>query len=241
MLNNKAYRHALNLIERREVNSTDPWSFSAEDGDALLGDPPDWSGYELWFLMKDPNANPASKEAYKYPYGKNGKVYRSALTAIRQRAAQQDEFDLYSAAGRLIEAITKEGVAKLGFVASMSDENGVPSSFQVFPFGIINIKGSDPILVDDAAMDEVVRAFDARGIDMVIDYEHQTEGGDYASPDGKAPAAGWVKKLENRGPDGLWAHVEWTDSAREMLSKREYRYYSPVFSFQKRGGDCASS
>jgi phage I-like protein len=62
---------------------------------------------------------------------------------------------------------------------------------------------------------------------MVIDYEHQTEEGT------EAPAAGWIKKLINRGAEGLWAVVEWTDRAREYLARREYRYFSPVFWLSK--------
>ena len=136
----------------------------------------------------------------------------------------------------------RETTCKLGFLAAMPDLDGqpqngalVPSSFQVFPYGTVQIQGSEPFIVDDAAMNAVVERFLARGLDMVIDYEHQTEGGEYASPDGKAPAAGWVKSLANRGKDGLWAHVEWTDTARELLAKREYRYYSPVFFVSKDG------
>jgi len=75
----------------------------------------------------------------------------------------------------------------------------------------------------------VIKRWEARGLDMVIDYEHQTEGGEWSSPDGTAPAAGWVKKLVNKGTQGLWAVVEWTDRARQLLASREYRYFSPVF------------
>jgi phage I-like protein len=99
----------------------------------------------------------------------------------------------------------------------------VPGAFQIFPAGQVNIEGEEPITVDDAAMDRVIQHFRARGLDMVIDYEHQTEEGN------PAPAAGWIKDLENRGVDGLWARVEWTQKAGEYLANREYRYFSPVF------------
>ncbi len=112
---------------------------------------------------------------------------------------------------------------KLGFVARMPEESPVPERFQVFPFGTVEIEGSAAFVVDETAMDRVVERFAARGLDMVIDYEHQTEGGV------QAPAAGWIKRLENRGKAGLWAVAEWTERAREYLAAREYRYYSPVF------------
>ncbi len=123
---------------------------------------------------------------------------------------------------------------KLGFFASMPDmaSGTVPSEFQVFPRGRISVAGGDPFYVDDTAISTVISAFQSRGLDMVIDYEHQTEGGDFASPDGKAPAAGWIKSLEARS-DGLYAKVEWTERAVELLSRKEYRYFSPVFLVSK--------
>lgn len=66
----------------------------------------------------------------------------------------------------------------------------------------------------------------AGNTDLVVDYEHQT---DKADANGKAaPAAGWIKKLELR-ETGIWAFVEWTKAASEMIRNREYRYISPTF------------
>jgi len=58
---------------------------------------------------------------------------------------------------------------------------------------------------------------------MVIDYEHQTLAGT------EAPAAGWITKLINKGREGIWAAVEWTDRAKQYLANKEYKYVSPVF------------
>jgi phage I-like protein len=79
----------------------------------------------------------------------------------------------------------------------------------------------EPLLVDPAALKAMVQNFRGRGLDLVIDYEHQTLSGH------KAPAAGWIKDLETR-EDGLWAQVEWTEAARGHLEAKEYRYFSPV-------------
>ena len=57
---------------------------------------------------------------------------------------------------------------------------------------------------------------------MVIDYEHQSLG------DGEAPAAGWIKKMVNKGKDGIWVVVDWTKRASEYIANREYRFFSPV-------------
>lgn len=64
-----------------------------------------------------------------------------------------------------------------------------------------------------------------------VDYEHASE---VRAPQGEpAPAAGWIDKLETRDGGAIWAHVEWTPRARQMIADREYRYISPVFYFDK--------
>ena len=104
-VNSAGRTKANSLIGAGDVDTTSDWSFSADDGNAILGDPPDWKAYAKWFLAIDTEADPETKEAYKYPFGKDGKVYRKALTAIRQRAGQQNETDIFDAAGVLLDKI----------------------------------------------------------------------------------------------------------------------------------------
>jgi phage I-like protein len=120
-------------------------------------------------------------------------------------------------------SLTSDLRPPLEVAASLPERNAAPCELQIFPCGWVEIKGDEPFLVDETAMEEVIRRFNDRGVDMVIDYEHQTEA------DQEAPAAGWIKALDNRGDEGLWAVVEWTERAKQYLEKREYRYYSPVF------------
>ena len=111
-----------------------------------------------------------------------------------------------------------------------SVNNVVPSQFQIFAYGAIELHQGKSIQMDEATMDRLVDRFNARSLDMVIDYEHQTEGTDIA------PAAGWIKRLINRGKDGLWAVVEWTERAKNHIANKEYRYFSPVFYVSKKDG-----
>ena len=102
------------------------------------------------------------------------------------------------------------------------ETSGVPEWIRILPLGLISLGDGRPgFEVDQEAVDHLVDHFTARGLDMVIDYEHQTLEG------GQAPAAGWIKSLESR-EDGLWARVEWTEKGRDYLLNREYRYFSPV-------------
>lgn len=72
-----------------------------------------------------------------------------------------------------------------------------------------------------------------RATRYVIDYEHQTlRSADNGKP---APASGWFGTLEWRD-DGLYAtDVEWTAAAAAMIVAGEYRYLSPVLTYDKQG------
>ena len=88
--------------------------------------------------------------------------------------------------------------------------------------------------LDRAAALHIIRLANARSTDHVIDYEHQTLS---AAKNGMAaPAAGWFKRLEWREGDGLYVtDARWTDRAAAMIKAKEYRFISPVFTFDKDG------
>jgi phage I-like protein len=100
--------------------------------------------------------------------------------------------------------------------------DGAPDTFQVMPFGQIDIEGDRPAYLGEEGVASIIAHFERRKNDMVIDYEHQT------LKDVQAPAAGWISKLIDKGKDGLWAMVEWTQKAKDYIAAKEYRYFSPV-------------
>lgn len=107
-----------------------------------------------------------------------------------------------------------------------------PDWVQLLPAGpnIVGTDGRAWTLDDPTAL---VTAIQQRGKSLVIDWEHASE---HRAPHGlDAPAAGWIDSLEVR--DGaIWGHVEWTPRAAQQIRDREYRYLSPVFSYEKTGG-----
>ena len=118
-----------------------------------------------------------------------------------------------------------------------------PGRIQLFPAGEFSARDGRPgtlkgvkakawtLTFDDAAA--VIARWRQRETPLVVDYEHQTIN---AAENGKpAPAAGWIESLE-AGPDGLYATVKWTDAARAFIQADEYRYISPVFSFDPETG-----
>ena len=107
-------------------------------------------------------------------------------------------------------------------VLALTADGKLPEWIRILPLGEVKlVDGREPFTVDLAAAETIVAAFRSRGVDLVIDYEHQSLGGD------RAPAAGWIKDLQAR-LDGLWGRVEWTPQATEYLTNKEYRYFSPV-------------
>lgn len=103
----------------------------------------------------------------------------------------------------------------------------IPLEIQLYPYGRVEVEGDGYGIIDGIGMDQIISSFERRGNDVVIDYEHQT------LKDIQAPAAGWITRLVNRGLQGLWAVVKWSDKAKDYLKNREYRYFSPVYSVRK--------
>lgn len=107
-LNLAGESHAHSLIAAGKIDKTSPWSFSTEDGNALLGKKgDDWTSYGNAHLGLDRSASEKTKARYKYPFAKGGKIYRSAVIAIKQRAAQQSDGAIERAATSLLDAIDK--------------------------------------------------------------------------------------------------------------------------------------
>ena len=106
-LNRKGYNHARDLIEQGKVDLNSGWSFSTEDENKILGDD-NWDEYSKWFLAVDDEYDSDTKAHYKFPYGKNGKVYRRGVIAAKQRAAQQGYTEIENAADRLLQMIDEK-------------------------------------------------------------------------------------------------------------------------------------
>ena len=105
------------------------------------------------------------------------------------------------------------------------DVSGAPEIITVLPIGHVKSSKGD-FDVDNESLQAMKAQIAKRGVDLVIDYEHQTLTG------AQAPAAGWVKELFLK--DGaIVARVDWTPKAKEYLDNKEYRYLSPVVSRRK--------
>lgn len=94
------------------------------------------------------------------------------------------------------------------------------------PLGnVTTTKGN--FFVDEESVESMKQYFKKRGLDVVVDYEHQSLS------DKKALAGGWIKDFYIK-ENFVVAKVEWTKQAKEEIENKQYRYLSPTI-FLKNG------
>ena len=105
-----------------------------------------------------------------------------------------------------------------------------PEVVNMFAYGTTDYTNADnqpdKYVFLEADADALMAEFNRRGVDLMMDYNHQQLR---AKTNGQpAPASGWITALE-KGEKGLSARVSWTDRAKEFITNKEYRYTSPLF------------
>ena len=106
-----------------------------------------------------------------------------------------------------------------------SEDENPTCEIQLFKIGEWKGHPTGGFKITEEIIEKMVENYEAGKRDVVVDYQHLSLDG--GADDAKA--AGWTKKLINKGKDGLWAVVEWTKKAAEMIKEKEYRYISPEF------------
>ncbi|MDA8155571.1 MAG: hypothetical protein M0Z52_03825 [Actinomycetota bacterium] len=116
-LNQNGFNNALNMIHEGRVVHSGKWSISPQEENSILGmspgdntkpDEADWARYDKMHLGVDPSVNKNTKGYFHYPMGKGGMLWVPALEAIRDRAGQQHDQEIFNAAGELLKAIDRE-------------------------------------------------------------------------------------------------------------------------------------
>lgn len=113
-----------------------------------------------------------------------------------------------------------------------------PAEFRFIPAGEFRSRDGRPTECPAWVCTEedgrrIVAELAAQSDAAVIDWEHATLR---RKEIGKAPAAGWFKDAEWRD-DGIWLKgVDWTALAAQEIVNKEYRYISPVFSYDQKTG-----
>ena len=107
-INKAGVSHATSLVADGKVSNPTSWNPpSAAEENAYI-EANGMTAYGKWFLGIDANADAETKQHWHYIYTSDFKtVDRAGLIAIRQRAGQQKQTDVFKAAGKLIESIDK--------------------------------------------------------------------------------------------------------------------------------------
>lgn len=112
------------------------------------------------------------------------------------------------------------------------ENGGIPEWVELIPSG--QVVGRDGRSWNNSKPQGIIDAFNALGMDLPVDIEHATE---LKAPRGEAaPAAGWIKGLQERGDGSVWGRVEWNPLGLELVGGKQYRYLSPVILYQKDTG-----
>lgn len=112
------------------------------------------------------------------------------------------------------------------------ENDTIPEWVELIPPG--QVVGRDGRSWSNSNPQGIIDAFNALGMDLPVDIEHATE---LKAPRGEAaPAAGWIKGLQERGDGSVWGRVEWNPLGRDLVGGKQYRYLSPVILYQKDSG-----
>lgn len=130
---------------------------------------------------------------------------------------------------------------QIGITACLVElDRRVPDEFRLVPAGRFKARDGRPHGLPGwnltrQAGESIIASAKATRDHYVIDYEHQTL---HKEKNGQpAPAAAWFRPNEWRD-DGLWVvGADWTDAAKTAIESKEYRYISPVITYNKKTGD----
>lgn len=105
-LNAPGAKYAKSLINRGKVDRESTWSFSAEDGDKILGpEGNDWNHFVKVHLGKDDSVDAETKAHGHFPIIKDGKLCRAGVADAKRRAAEQGAAEVEKAADELLQMI----------------------------------------------------------------------------------------------------------------------------------------
>lgn len=132
-------------------------------------------------------------------------------------------------------------IAALVFEIASGADALVPTEAHLLPVGPFRSTDGRPEeceawQLDAAIASQVIARMAAQKNDTLIDYEHQSLRSEWNGQ--PVIAAGWFHDMEWRDGKGLYAvGVDWTDTAKGHIQKKEYRYISTVFFYYERTGE----
>ncbi len=120
---------ARKLIKSGDIKVSSSWSGPSPALENAYIEERGFLRYGDWFLGEDREVEPDTKGRFKYPFTDDfKKISRNGLIAIRSRAAQNDETEIFDEAGRLLELVNerleyeqKDGPQRITFQVQAGD------------------------------------------------------------------------------------------------------------------------
>ena len=104
--NKSGVTQAMSLVNDGKIKKPTSWNAPTAAEENAYIEKNGMAAYGKWFLGIDSQADPETKQHWHYIYTSDFvNVDRAGLIAIRQRAGQQHQTDVFNAAGKLIEKI----------------------------------------------------------------------------------------------------------------------------------------
>jgi len=125
-------------------------------------------------------------------------------------------------------------------------DDAAPQWHQIAPEGKFEGHPMGPFELRESHFEQIINNAKRQATDIVVDYEHNTLNPFVE----KAPAAGWINSVDLDVRDtpqgkGLFAKIDWTETARQHIKRREFKYQSPVIVWntqdRKTGQDLGAS
>jgi hypothetical protein len=105
-LNRSGITQAASLVSQGKVINSKTWVRPSAAKENAYIEENGMAAYGKWFLAIDANADMETKEHWHYIYTSDFvNVDRAGLIAIRQRSGQQNQTDVFNAAGKLLEKL----------------------------------------------------------------------------------------------------------------------------------------
>lgn len=114
---------------------------------------------------------------------------------------------------------------RISFQIHLSEDGSgvsVPSVIQILPAGEWDHPYFGKFSIGTAEVSKFVANYNG-GVRNRIPI---TQGHDNGMSGGELPAVGWFTDLEDRGMNGLWGGVDWTDEGKALLTSGAFKYFS---------------
>lgn len=207
-LNGAGRAHLNSLVDAGKVDKSSGWDLSSAERDGLDAN---------MFLGEDSAVPEKNAGHWKYPFGKGGKVFASALRAVDSRAGAQGETEIQDAAKAALQKI--EG--KKTMSAGEDAPTGVLKDREIFKAGKWRAS-TGAVEATSAMLDQIVASYNGlnskvQGYAIPLKLGHTNVKG--------APAMGYASNVRRQG-DTLLA--DFTDMPPEIVDAISAKRYNSV-------------